>query len=70
MEDSFVNFPKIKRSSNKIGYSMVSFVVVVFLLAFYSEVRAQDPLELEETTVQTPADQLSLWLYSASPGDS
>lgn len=45
-----------------IGRSMVSFGVGLFLLIFCSEVRAQDPLELEETTVQTPADQWGLAL--------
>ena len=45
-----------------IGRPMVSLVVVVFLLALYSEAGAQDPLELEETTVQTPADQWGLAL--------
>jgi len=42
--------------------SVVIVVAGLFILAFCSDVHAQDPLELEETTVQTPADQWGIAL--------
>jgi hypothetical protein len=45
-----------------VSYAVGIFAVSVLLPTFCDEVRAQDPLELEEMTVHTPADQWGLAL--------
>ena len=47
-----------------ISYIAVICMVSALFLPFCNEVRAQDPLELEETTVQTPAEQ---WGFALTP---
>ena len=47
-----------------VSYAVVIFAVSVVLPTFCDEVRAQDPLELEEIAVQIPAEQ---WGFALTP---